>query len=272
MLENQPNKEQEIMAERWRKILPPIRPSKKMVELYEKNILTAIQNKSNPIWGLLGCTPEIRSIAGKYNAQITCIDRDCNAYHAYKTLSNISRYEKFVCSNWLDLELREEFDIVIGDGAMAMLPIEDHAKLITNVHKMIKPGGFASLRIQSVSPLVFNTPEKIFEWYRKEKPNEPVYFATRAFLYALWLNPPHKLRLTNDEFFTNVQELYRKGIITDKEFEGLKDIKKSVVTIQYITREILDKLIFSLFEIESVDYAGDYLIHHDHPIYLLKKI
>lgn len=272
MLGNQLSKGQKVLAERWQRISPPIRPSKGMVNIYEKNILTFIENKPDAVWGLLGCTPEIRNLAGKYQAKITCIDRDNDAYYAYKTLCSPSKYESFICKDWLDLDLAEEFDIVIGDGSMAMIPFEHHGTLLSNIHKMIKPGGFAVMRIQTVSPLVFDTPEKIFEWYRKEKTDKNIYFTTRPFLYALWLNPPHKLSLHKEEFLANSLDLYQKGIITEDELEEFKEIKKSGVTIHYVTREILEQSVYGLFQIKSVDSGGDFLIHSDHPIYFLQKV
>jgi len=105
------SEKQKAMAKRWEKLTAPIRPSKGMVELYERNLLTAIKSSSNSIWGLLGCTPEIRSIAGKYQAKIICIDHNPNAFHSYKVLSKPSRNEEFLCTDWCVLNLKEKFDI-----------------------------------------------------------------------------------------------------------------------------------------------------------------
>lgn len=260
---------QKNMVKGWQKLTAPARPSKGMVELYEKNILTAIKNGPNFAWGLLGCTPEIRSIAGKYQAKITCIDRNPDTFHAYKTMSEPSRYEKFICSDWLDLNFKEMFDIVLGDGAMSMLPIKYHAKFLANVHQIIKSEGFAVLRIHVVAPLLFDSPQEIFEWYHKKNDNTPIY-SMRAYLRALWLNMD-TLSLSHAEYQTKLLEVYRNGLITFEEYKELDVIKNHGVTVYYTKKEIFEQLISPYFKIEGVDYAGDYLIHTNHPVYFLRK-
>jgi hypothetical protein len=261
---------QENMIKKWQKHTPPVRPSKGMVALYEKGVLTETKKKPATDWGVLGCTPEIRSLAGKYQVEITCIDHNPDAFHAYKTICKPSKYEKFKCSDWLDLNLHKMFDIALGDGAMSMLPLKNHVIFLANIHKMLKSKGLALLRIHVIAPPVFDSPQQVFEWYRRNKANTPVYSTTRSYLYALWLEPD-TMKLSNIEFLTKVQELYRDGIITDAEYEGLNDIKNCKVTIQYTTKELFEKLISSYFEIESVNYAEDYPLHTNHPIYFLRK-
>ncbi len=267
---NKLTEEQKRRAEHWLGFSPPIRPSKSMIALYEKNISASIKDKANSVWGLLGCTPEIRSIAGKYQAEITCLDRDKDAFYAYKSICNTSQYEKFMCIDWLDMDISNMFDIVIGDGAMSMLPIENHVKFLTNIHQIVKPEGRVILKIHAIAPLIFDSPEKIFQWYRKEKSNTSIYLATKHFLYTLWLDPT-TLRLDNIEFMAKVEKLYQKGVITDEEYEEMGRIKKSKILLQYTTKEIFEQSISGLFEIESVDFAGDYPLHTNHPLYLLRK-
>lgn len=270
MTKNQLTNDQKNLIERWEKFAVPIRPSKGVIECYEKNILTAIKNKSKPVWGLLGCTPEIRSIAGKYQAEIVCLDRNEDAFHAYKTICSPSEYEKFVCTDWLDMPTNNMFDVVLGDGALSMLAKEDHSNFLTNIHKIINPKGFLVLKIHISAPLVFDSPEKVFEWYRKENKDAHAYFAITSYLYALWLNP-NNLKVSINEYMVKADELYQRKIITEKEYIDLNEVKKSKVSVQYTTKDIFEELISDLFEIISIDYAGDYPLHTNNPIYFLQK-
>ena len=257
------------MAKRWGKLIAPIRPSKSMVELYEKNILSAIKNRPNSVWGLLGCTPEIRTIAGKYQAEIKCIDHNPNAFHAYKVLSDQSKYEEYICSNWLTLTFKEIFDIILGDGSMSMLPIKDHAKFLERIHRIIKPGGYAVLRIYIVAPLMLNSIQKIFTWYRKENNGIPTRLL-RQYLYALWLNLD-TMSMSNSEYQTKLLEVYKNGFITYEEYEELDITKKPGVNVQYTTKERFEQLISNLFEITSVHYVEDYPLSMNTPLYFLQK-
>lgn len=269
-MDDQLTSQQKNMVEKWEKWVPPVRPSKGILELFEKNILIALKNRPDSIWGLLGCTPEIRSIAGKYQAKIVCMDKNNDAFNAYKTICSPSKYETFVCSDWLNLNMNEMFDIVIGDGAISMLPLENHAEFLKNIHKMVKPKGHILLKIHVIAPLILDNTEKVFQWYRREKSDIPIYFATRPYLNPLWLNPD-TLRISNLEFQNKVQESYQKGIITEKEYMELNEVKKSKVQVQFTTKDIFEGSISNLFEIISIDYAGDYPLHTNNPVYFLRK-
>mgnify|MGYP001202637840 CR=1 FL=1 len=262
--------QQKRMALRWQRYVSPIRPSKGMVELYEKNIGIVIKNKFEYVWGLLGCTPEIRSIAGKYQAKITCIDRNPDAFYAFKTICEPSKYESFICSDWLSLNLDEMFDIVLGDGAMSMLPIEEHGTFLKNIHKIIKPGGYAVLRIHTIVPLPFDSPKKIFDWYRNKNDITPIFSTLWDYLYSLWLNLD-TLNVSHNVFLSKLLEVYKAGLINLEELEKLITDNDYSVLVQYSRKEIFEKQISGFFQIESVDYAGDYPLHRNHPIYFLRK-
>lgn len=274
MSKNQPNTRQESMVKRWLSLSHPIRPSKGMLSLYEKNIATAMEGKPDPAWGLLGCTPEIRSIAGKYQAEIFCIDINPDAFYGFKEICAPSKYERFICADWLNINIDKSLDIVIGDGSMSMIPKEEHAKFLKNIHSIVKPKGYVLLRFNMINTLSFDNEEKIFEWYRRENRDKSIYYSTKPYLYALWLND-ESLKLSNSEFQEKIKSLHKDGIIYDEEFEEMiecmEKFKKFEVFVQYTKKEIFEKLIFDLFKIISVDYAGDYPLHTNHPIYFLQK-
>ena len=260
---------QKNMANRWKKKYPTVRPSPGLITLYRKVLIAANQNKPESIWGILGCTPELRSLAGEYQSKITCIDWNSDAFYAYKTLCKPSRHEKFIQSDWLKLNFENVFDIVLGDGSMAMLSIEFHQKFLENVHKMIKPKGLAVLRIYIIAPLILDSVEKIFKWYRKNCEQTSIRIV-KQYLYALWLDLDI-LNLDIDEYHANLLEVYKSGFINYEELEELDIIKNPGVQVQYSKKESFEQAISPLFEILHIDHAGDYPLHVNTPLYFLQK-
>ena len=260
---------QKAMAERWGTLTAPIRPSKEVVDLYKRNIIIADKNNSNSIWGILGCTPEIRSIAGKYQVKITCIDHNPDAFYAYEVLSKPSIYEEYLFLDWRNLDFKEMFDIVLGDGSMSMIPIKDHPIFLKNLHNIIKIDGYAILKIYVLAPLLLDSTQKIFEWYRKKKDGTPIRIL-RQYLYPLWLNL-NTLNMSDAEYQTNLLEVYQDGLITLKEYEELDFIKNPGVKVQYTKKDVFEQLVSNYFEIVRVDYAGDYPLSNVNPVYLLRK-
>ena len=153
---------------------------------------------------------------------------------------------------------------------MSMLPIENHPVFIANIHKLLKSDGFALLRIHVFAPPVFDSSQQVFEWYRREKSDTSIYSATRSYLYSLWLNPD-TLTLNKIEYMNKVKELYQKGIITNEEYKEMDCRKNFNISIEYTTKEIFEQLIYPYFKIIDVNYAGDYLLHTNHPVYFLQK-
>lgn len=260
---------QRAMAKRWGKLITPIRPSKETVDLYEQNIISAGKNNSESIWSVLGCTPEIRSLAGKYGAKIICIDQNPDAFFAYKTLCKPSPDEIFTCSDWRILNYKDKFDIVLGDGSISMLPLEDHPIFLTNLHRMIKNGGYAVLRIFVVAPLILDSVKKIFEWYRNKNDDTPIRIL-RTYLYPLWLNE-NTMSLNNNDYQANLLEVYRDGYLTNEEYHELDITIIPGINTQYTKKEVFEQLVSRWFRIQKIDYPEDYPLANANPVYLLQK-
>jgi len=268
MLQQKLTQKQEDMVNKWQKRIPPVRPSNDVVKIFEKNIASAIKNRADSVWGLLGCTPEIRTIAGSYKARIICMDQNPDAFYAYKVMSIPSPYEEFICINWLDLNYHGMFDIIIGDGVFSMLRAENHAKLLENIYNMVKPKGFVILRNFFVAPLVLDSVQKIFNWYRNEINNGPII--TRQYLVPLWLNPD-TLTLEVDEYQSKLLETYHNGTISDEEYKEIDFVKNPGILIQYTKKETFEQTISPFFEIEDLSYPGDYPLYINNPVYFLRK-
>ena len=258
------------MAARWKRLIPPSRPSKDYMALYEKYVLLEAEKKDKLTWGLLGCTPEIRSLAGKYQAEILCIDNNPAAFPAFRLLCEPSKNEKFLCSDWLDVNLPEKFDVILGDGAVSMLPLEKHEALLNSIYKMLKPEGIALLRIHVIAPSQFENPRQIFDWYRENAADKPVYYATKPHLNQFCLDP--ETMKTNINLLQNmIQNLYTDKIIDTEEFEAFEKLKDGSTELQYTKKELFEQIVAPYFKIEGIYYARDFPNGLNRPLYHLRK-
>lgn len=96
-------------AKNWHLFLPPARPSPAEVVQYEQAVLFFSAHELS--WGLFGATPEIRSLAAKYQREILCIDKDKGVFETLRSLVNPQYQEKFICSDWLAVEDINPIDI-----------------------------------------------------------------------------------------------------------------------------------------------------------------
>jgi hypothetical protein len=238
---------------------------------YEQAVLSYVNGFKNLSWGLLGSTPELRSLAAKYHREILCIDKDRGVFETLRSLVNPRYPEKFICSDWLAVEDINPVDIFFADGSMNMLPPANHKVLLKKIHDWLTPQGWLFIRIHLTGTSRFTSPQEVFAWHRKNKIKEPVFTATRTDLDMLWLEP-ETLKLSFVEFHKNIKTLYDKKLITRDEFEGYnKLLQFNKIDLFYTTRERFEDLVSGLFHIESVRSGEDYTGCQNHPLYILRK-
>jgi SAM-dependent methyltransferase len=259
-----------IMTNRWKKQIAPRRPSSGLVKIYRQAALNEEAKNADSKWGLLGCTPEIRTLAGELTKEITCIDVNENAYWAYQPLCVPSKNEKFLCSNWLSLNNICSFDLVFGDGSIAMLPIGKHEELLGVISKLLKPGGLAALRVFLYGKSCFNNIREIFEWYDDYKRNVQIDFAVMHYLQYLFIDP-ETLRIEPEIIKNKFTKLVDSGEIDHIWFSNLEQIDFGRAIVQYTIKELFESQASKFFTIEDICYADDYPDSKNSPIYLLRK-
>ena len=259
-------------AKNWHLFLPPARPSPGEVVQYEQAVLSFSFNDSQLLrWGLLGATPEIRSLAAKYHREILCIDKDNGVFETLRSLVNPRYPEKFICSDWLAVEDITPVDVFFADGSLNMLPPEKHEVLLRKIYNWLTPRGWLLIRVHLAGPSRFTSPQEVFAWHRKNKTGEPVFTATRTDLDMLWLEP-ETLKLNFVEFHKKIKMLYDEKLITQEEFEGYnKLLQFNRIDLFYTTRERFEDLVSGLFHIESIRSGEDYTGCQYHPLYILRK-
>ena len=258
----------EERARNWHLFRPPARPSRGEVLHYAAALVDA--PRATP-WGLLGSTPELRSLAGSERKPLVCIDRDPMVFSVLGELVTTPGAETFVCSDWLSATAPAPLSAVMGDGSINMLPPECHEGFLSRVHGMLAPGGLALLRVHVAAPPCFRDPAAVFAWYRSTDGREPVFTATRTHLDMLWLEPG-TLRLNFGDCHTRLQRLRDAGVIEPDEFEGYHRLLQfNRIDLWYTTRRRFETLAAHWFEIESVEHGCDYTGAAQHPLYVLRR-
>lgn len=258
----------EEFAAYWQKLNPPVRPSNHMMEIYER-FLRCYGFHENGDWGLLGCTPEVRSLAAKYSRSLTCVDRSKLAYEAFRLLCHPPKDESFIESDWAEAECPDSFDLVLGDGSISMLLPDRHVGFVQNLHSMIRPGGIALLRIQVRDGCQFESPEKLLNWFHKQEGQDSINTCTRGYLQILWADPETGT-IFPDDFRERIEGLYAQGVLMESEYQDFKG-QPMKLTVNFTTRRDFEGLVSPYFEILGVEEPNDFLSCEHYPIYALKK-
>lgn len=258
----------EEFAAYWEKLNPPVRPSNHMMAIYDRFLRQYGLHEAGD-WGLLGCTPEIRSLAGEYGRSLTCVDRSALAYEAFRLLCQPSIDEQFIENDWVEAECPNEFDMVLGDGSVSMLLPERHRGFIQNLHSMIRPDGIALLRIQVRDGCQFDSPEELVSWFHKQEGQNSINTCTRGYLQILWADPETGTILP-DDFRERIEGLYAQGILMESEYQDFKG-QPMKLTVNFTTCREFEQLLAPYFEVLGVEEPNDFLSCEHYPIYALKK-
>ncbi|MGH7516657.1 MAG: hypothetical protein ACREOC_04185 [Gemmatimonadales bacterium] len=258
----------EERARNWHLFRPPARPSPAEVARYAAALRDA--SRTMP-WGLLGSTPELRSLAASEGQPLVCIDRDPKVFAALGGLVPVPGVETFVCSDWILAEPPAPLSVVMGDGSINMLPPERHQAFLARAHAMVEPGGLALLRVHVTAPPRFRDPAAVFACWRATDRREPVFTATRTDLDMLWLEPG-SLRLNFGDCHARLEQLHRDGMIEPDEFDAYHRLLRfNRIDLWYLTRRRFETLAAPWFDIVRVEHGCDYTGAAQHPVYVLRR-
>lgn len=132
------------IAKEWEKYRGfTIRPLPSTLSYYGE-IIAAHSEKTRFL--LYGGTPEIRSIFQKLHYPLTLIDRSRAMVRAMGLLTDeklaFSPRESFLQQDWLNLDaLEEQFDLLIGDDAINMVPWTAFDLFLKHASRRLRPGG-----------------------------------------------------------------------------------------------------------------------------------
>jgi hypothetical protein len=251
------------MAERWRLYRPPARPSAGDVAVYR----SLMQAPTRTL--LLGATPEIRSLAHQLGHRLTIVDRSEAVYQALTSMVKPLGAEEFHCGDWLEAEGGEQFDLVVGDGSLNMLPWAMHARFIDRVAARTRPGGRVLLHVHLMREPVFATAEDVFERFRES--SQHIYTATKLHLSMLLVDRETG-EVSNADVWRTLLDLRARGAIDEEPFRTLRDIlEDDALSVHFVQEARFRELVAPCFAVESVHCAGDYELHEAKPIFCLRR-
>ncbi|MFH1126790.1 MAG: class I SAM-dependent methyltransferase [archaeon] len=138
-------------SEPWKKIAdmwdtyfaPPSRVSKNEAAKYSE-WLGRLNSEKKPMQALiLGATPEIRDALKEHGYRTTVLDINLEMILAMDTLMSQPRGSDIIVkSDWLDNPLQSGYyDIILGDAVLPNIRWHERKTLLTEVKRLLKPGG-----------------------------------------------------------------------------------------------------------------------------------
>jgi len=260
----------------WSKLKPPLRPSKGEIKIYQKFIQEVLHfsKTKHPQILLLGATPELRESLAKLNYFLTLIDINPLMIKAMTSLLKVKRRkEKIIVDDWLKFNLKEKFDLILGDHIFSNIPYSKYPKLFLNIKRHLKEEGFFITNIHlKVFFKNFNL-EKFLKKYFKEKwRGKDKWF----YLYQMMYNDPAFYSFKNFRLIWPSQEKVlkeaqkRKINLSSKEAAKICDYislkKEAVFTLP--PRNIFEKEFKKYFKIWKKDYDRSHPVFRSHIIYL----
>lgn len=133
------------LAAHWKKLAPPMRPSKGDLKVYEAFLRRAIRGVRHPRILVMGATPEMRDLAHAHSAEVTVADFSSEMI---KAMVGLMKYKKktneevWVKGNWATLPLKAGYyDIILGDGVIDNVPWATHGQWLRHTRDLLKPDG-----------------------------------------------------------------------------------------------------------------------------------
>lgn len=251
----------------WQTLKPPARPSPGDIVEYEKALRPEVAAHPAPACLILGATPELRSLAHANDCRVFCADTSRTMFEALRPMVAPAGPEELLCVDWLELPSRLRFDVVLGDGAVNMIPTARHSELLEGLARVVAPGGAAILRVHLRTPPLFEDLEAVLGWCRREGRGSPFYTVVRTPFYMFWLALKGGDVIDTAEVYDFFRRLHAAGRVTDEEFSSLTPTD---MRLYLPGREMFEELASRWFAIERIRHGADCLHPGNHPIYVLR--
>lgn len=243
----------------WKNYLPPTRPSISELAVIEKYFVELINLNPKKIFKLaiLGCTVEYRSLAHKYGMNVTLIDvSELHCKILSKQPMTYTGVETFLSLDWRKMEIKEKFDIVLGDLVVNMLNTVDRDSLLKNVSSILAPDGVFISRNWIKTNDGLSDFASVVNFVREKYPNVNFYTATAGFVYPAYINDTEFAdveKLKND-----LEDLKKNKLVSNNEYKYWHDrLKYEIKGISTISLESMNEQIAKCFKIESVKEGID---------------
>lgn len=260
----------EIFADKWAKTLPPSRPGRSELKLYQKLFVQYKNKRSQTKILILGATPELRDLFSQFDSEVTIADANVEMVKAMSLLRRYQTKEKIIIGRWEKLPLRYKYDIVMGDISLNMLDKAAIPKMVKRVARMLKDGGYFLHRTATYNPgRRVNIIELISNWRQNKIDIGDFRLLTELYSEYRSYNPSTQID-SKTILFKNFQKLYSAGLLTNAEYQRLH-IYNDNVKIVILTKTEWRKLFLQHFKVINVAMPHGHLFCQDLPIFVCQK-
>ncbi len=205
------------LANYWRQLGPPIRPSKMEIKNYEQFLPLAIKKRKKLKILILGATPELRDLAHKYQAEVTVVDINWQMIMAMRELMKYkNKPEIWVKSGWTAVPLADNYyDVILGDGVVGNISQNDSRQWWQHLNEFLKNGGYFITRIfvglYDKKAVADEFRKLLSDIFKKNKLSLTEIGSVKVYLELLTINPK-----TREGTSSKYREIYHKY---SKDFE-----------------------------------------------------
>ncbi len=262
----------EAKAQDWKNYLSPVRPSVSELAVMEKYFVELLNSNPKKILKLavLGCTVEYRDLAHKYGMKVTLID--FSKLH-YKILSEQHMFyrgaENFLELDWKKMQVKEKFDIILGDLVVNMLNTEDRDSMLKHISQMLTSNGVFISRDWIKPDKNFSNFADVVKYIRKKYPHVNFYASTAGFVYPAYINETEFADV--DKLKSDLEDLKKKKLVSSDEYGYWRDrLKYEIKGISAPSLKSLNKQFSKYFKIISIKEGVD-IFSDIFKIHFLKK-
>ncbi len=259
------------IAQEWEKYKGyTIRPLPSSLSYYN-GIISAYSNDSS--FMLYGGTPELRTIFQQLNYQATLVDRSAEMVKAMGLLTRAQRplasNERFIQRDWLKLDnLQEQFDLLIGDDAINMVPWSDFEIFLLQARHCLRPGGLfiCHLLVKPSDSLRFQKLSTLASEFRKGLIQSRFDLASRL-NFLCWDEVSYAMGWQK-----TIQQLGEEGLALFKpDFNFIATFGLCNSQFYCPPQPLFEELIKPYFSIREIFYPHEHAYCLFEPVYVLEK-
>lgn len=250
------------------------KPSDEEIEIYKHLIEKYTKGKNSAL--ILGATASLRDICLEAGFKTTVVDINKDVIENMKNfmIPNNQNNERIMIKNWLEIDEKNRYDLVIGDASFNNIAWEEYTKLLLIIRRALKNEGIFILR-QFVynKNIKLRKPEEIIEEFRTTRKLRNLKYNLRMNSKISWSSTWYNQQNFESYwrvYFDYIRELFEKKLLTENEFNNVYKEAHKIISV-FPPIELWEKLLReNNFFILAKERAEEYSYTVYTPIYVAK--